>query len=76
MLLNISKEQLTLEYVFSTFEKENLEAFIKFPIDQSKILHFTDAIWGPQNASVPKPSSPEILLDLFKSRSISGFLIW
>ena len=61
---------------FSTFKKENLEAFIKFPIDQSKILPFTDANWGPQDASVPKPNSPEVLLDLFKSRSISGFLIW
>ena len=28
---------------FSTFKKENLEAFIKFPIDKSKILPFTDA---------------------------------
>ena len=53
-----------------------MEAFIKFPIDQSKILPFTDANWGPQDASVPKPNSLEVLLDLFKSRSISGFLIW
>ena len=53
-----------------------MEAFIKFLIDQSKILPFTDANWGPQDASVPKPNSPEILLDLFKSRSISGCLIW
>jgi hypothetical protein len=36
----------------------------------------TDSNWGPQDQSVPKPNDPPILLDLFKSRSIAGFVIW
>lgn len=32
----------------------SLEVFVKFPTDPSKVLTFTDADWGPQDASVPK----------------------
>ena len=61
---------------FSTKHKKSLEAFVKFPIEPSKIVGFSDANWGPQDASVPKPNTPEVLLDLFKSRSLSGYLLW
>ena len=32
--------------------------------------------WGPQDTSVPKVSTKSRHLPLFKSRSISGYLIW
>ena len=35
-----------------------------------------DANWGPQDASNPKLDKQYPDLDLFKSRSNSGFLIW
>jgi hypothetical protein len=35
----------------------------------------TDANWGPQDQSKPTDQNQEEL-DLFKSRSISGYLIW
>jgi hypothetical protein len=34
-----------------------------------------DANWGPQDQSVPPPNTNQ-KVDLFKSRSVSGFLIW
>ena len=36
----------------------------------------TDANWGPQDQSRPNPNKPSPDLDLFKSRSLSGFVIW
>ena len=39
-------------------------------------MPLTDANWGPQDASVPDPSKTYEDLDLFKSRSLSGFIIW
>ena len=54
-----------------------MHEFIKFPVNLSKIFSFTDANWGPQGASIPKLHSPEVLLELFKSRSLSGFnMVW
>eukprot|EP00957_Ditylum_brightwellii_P026287 1988417-Ditylum_brightwellii.AAC.1 len=35
----------------------------------------SDANWGLQDASAPKENS-KVSLELFKSRSTSGFLIW
>lgn len=36
----------------------------------------TDANWGPQDQSVPKPDDPPAKIDLFKSCSIAGYIIW
>ena len=68
----------TLSYGIQFTSKHNisLEAFVKLPTDPSKVLTFTDANWGPQDASVPKSTDAPTYLDLFKSRSISGYLIW
>ena len=60
---------------FSSKDCKPLESFVKFPVSPSKLTPFTDANWGPQDASHPKPGVYEEL-DLFKSRSISGFVIW
>ena len=50
---------------FSTKLREKKHAFIKFPVDPSKIVSFTDANWGPQDVSIPKLHSPDVLLKLF-----------
>ena len=61
---------------YSTKLREKMHAVIKFQVDPSKIVSFTDFNWGPQDASITKLHSPEVLLELFKSRSPSGFIIW
>ena len=59
----------------STKHKKSLEAFVKFPIEPSNIVGFSYANWGLQDVSVSKQNTPEVLLDLFKSRSLSGYLL-
>ena len=61
---------------FSSKSQDNIESFVQFPLDPSKMLALTDANWGPQDQSVPKPSDPPVQLDLFKSRSIAGHIVW
>jgi len=61
---------------FSSKADHDLESFVKFPIDPSQLTPLTNANWGPQDQSVPNPNDPPILLDLFKSRSIAGYIIW
>ena len=67
----------TKEYgiTFSTTPNETLESFVKFPIPPNSVTSMTDANWGPQDQSRPKPNESR-QLDLFKSRSLSGFLVW
>ena len=61
---------------FSSTNQAELESFVQFPIDPSELQALTDANWGPQDQSVPLPNTPSITLDLFKSRSIAGYIIW
>jgi hypothetical protein len=61
---------------FTSRPNTPLESFVKFPVPHDQLHPFSDANWGPQDASVPKQSDPPQDIDLFKSRSISGFLIW
>ena len=61
---------------FSSRQNHAIESFVQFPLDPSKVQPFTDANWGPQDASTPNPSDTPVYLDLFKSRSIAGYLIW
>ena len=61
---------------FSSKNNKDIESFVQFPIDPKKLQSLTDANWGPQDQSVPKESDDPILLELFKSRSIAGFVIW
>ena len=51
-----------------------LETFVKFPIN--KIVGLTDANWGSQDQRVSKPTAPPVVLELSKSRSLSGFIIY
>ena len=60
---------------FSTTGNSHLAAYIKFPLPPNPIA-LTDANWGPQDQSVPKPSDKPQELELFKTRSLSGFIVW
>jgi Reverse transcriptase (RNA-dependent DNA polymerase). len=75
-VLRYLKGTKNLGISFSSKQDNTLSSFVKFPIDPNHIYPFSDANWGPQDASTPKPGDPPQELDLFKSRSISGFLIW
>ncbi len=65
----------TLGISFSSKIDKRLESHVKFPIDNSSVTSMCDANWGPQDQSTPKPNETRTL-DLFKSRSISGYLLW
>ena len=60
---------------FSTTPNAHLESFVKFPIDPSTVTSLCDANWGPQDQSKPRPNESREI-DIFKSRSLSGFLLW
>ena len=60
---------------FTSKDNDKLQSFLKFPIDHNRLLALTDANWGPQDQSKPSPSKND-QLDLFKSRSLSGYLLW
>ena len=51
-----------------------MSAFLKFPVDPSKLLSLCDASWGAQDQSVPKPNETIEMLP-FMNRSMSGFII-
>ena len=61
---------------FTSKEDPNINSFIKFPLDPGKIHSLCDANWGPQCAKTVDTDAPPVLLDLWKSRSLSGFIIW
>jgi Reverse transcriptase (RNA-dependent DNA polymerase). len=75
-ILRYLKGTAELGISFTSFPQSSLQSFVKFPIDPNRIHPFSDANWGPQDASVPKQNAPPQEIDLFKSRSISGFLLW
>jgi hypothetical protein len=60
--------------MFSSTPNTQLAAFIKFPID-TQITSMCNANWGPQDQSKPHQNKKR-KLELFKTRSISGFLLW
>ena len=60
---------------FSTSDQSHIESFLKFPIAHTPITALCDANWGPQDQSKPLSSRHYPDLELFKSRSISGFII-
>jgi hypothetical protein len=60
--------------MFSSTPNTQLSAFVKFPID-NHITSMCDTNWGPQDQSKPNYNE-KCQLELFKSRSISGFLLW
>ena len=59
---------------FTTSPNSTLESFVKFPLDPTKVTSLCDANWGPQDQSKPRPNESR-QLDIFKTRSLSGFLL-
>lgn len=70
------KDTKTLGIMFQSHNQSSIESFVQFPLSHNNITSFTDANWGPQDQSAPKPSSTPVQLETFKTRSISGFLIY
>jgi hypothetical protein len=59
---------------FSTSSNATLSAFIHSPVEEN-VVALADANWGAQDQST-KNLNTETLLPLFKSRSLSGYLVW
>eukprot|EP00957_Ditylum_brightwellii_P173942 13242631-Ditylum_brightwellii.AAC.1 len=51
-----------------------VEVYIKFPI-KDDVVAMSNTNWGPQDTSIPR-SKKDVALELFKTKSILGFLIW
>ena len=66
----------SLGIAFHNSPQQHIDSFVKFPIDPTKVIALTDANWGPQDQQTPKKNQPTKQIDLFKSRSLSGFIIW
>jgi len=60
---------------FDSFENLRLLAYLNFPLPSTKITGISDANWGPQDQSVPKPYTKLQEYPLFTTRSISGHII-
>ena len=73
-VLRYLKGTLHKGITFSTHNNSRLAAYVKFPVEQPIAL--TDANWGPQDQSVPKPNTSPESLELFKTRSLSGYILW
>ena len=59
---------------FHSRTNTRLQAFVKFPIPKDHLTPFADANWGPQDQATPKFNDPPV--ELFKSRSLSGYILW
>ena len=66
-----------LSITFTSTANNTISSFVNFPIDNNTITALTDANWGPQDQSCPvQPTKTNHKLDLFKTRSMSGYIIW
>ena len=65
-----------LKISFSTRENPKLQSFLNFPLPQTTLSGLCDANWGPQDQSRPKEDQEQPELELFKTRSMSGFITW
>lgn len=69
------KDTKSMGIAFHSDEKLNIQSFIHFPIPHLKIFASYDTNLGGQDQSIPNPQEPPQEIELFKSRSISGYLI-
>ena len=49
---------------------------MQFPLNPIQLTGLSDTNWGPQDQSVPKEIVKLVLLDLFKTWSIAGYVVW
>jgi hypothetical protein len=68
------KTTKSLGIAFHSDNNTTLQSYVKFPIPEG-ITAMCDANWGPQDQSKPRPNETR-KLELFKTRSLSGFLIY
>ena len=68
------KGPINLGISFHSDMQLTTESFIHFPIDKTKVTGHSDENWGPQDQIKPTSSNFQPL-ELFKTRSMSGFLI-
>ena len=59
---------------FSSKTDTNLQAFMNFPVSPNTLLPLTNANWGGQDQGHNRTSITE--LDRFKTRSMSGYIIF
>ena len=65
-----------LKLKFSSRDNNTMESFVKFPLPNSELVGLCDANWGPQDQSRPQEDKTPPELELFKTRSMSGFITW
>ena len=66
-----------LAITFSSQSSKQLSAFVNFPVDNEMMLALTDSNWGPQDQSCPNMhKNQKKTLELFKTRSMSGYILW
>jgi len=68
-------KELGLTFSSEAQPNNQINGFLNFPINTPSVGALTDANWGPQDQSTPKPNMIYPKLDLFKSRSISGYVL-
>ena len=62
---------------FTTSPSTTLRSFVKFPHDQTnKLFSMSDANWGPQDQSSKRKNQSSNKIDIFKTWSISGYILW
>ena len=61
---------------FTSEDNTSISSFINFPILKDVVTTLTDANWGPQDQSEPSKVTIQKKLDLFQTRSMSGYLMW
>ena len=62
-------------FFHTSLPNSKIESFVKFPLDPSKVISMCNINWGPQDQSKPKENDNR-QLELFKTRSLSEFLIF
>lgn len=73
-VLHYIKGTIDLGISFHSDRDIDIQSFIHFPIPKLKLHAYSDAYWGPQDQSVVTSQTNKDELELFITRSISGFL--
>ena len=61
---------------FTSQNNNSLSSYLNFPVLKDVVTTLTDANWGPQDQSEPSKITVQKKLDLFQTRSMSGYLMW
>jgi len=68
-------KELGLTFSSEGQSNDKIDGFLNFPVNTPSVSALTDANWGPQDQSIPKPNTFIPKLELFKTRSISGYVL-